>query len=246
MIQQGLDWGALTDRQKRRLEARLRANEDEQFRNWPLQWIAKDRRGYALYKDRWAEALGLVSGEGAWDVDCMPVADFGNINAAGALTVRAGFNVIPLVNPAMTVLKSPDPEPFQKPGGTLLAASGDRQIGTGSQPMFVLIGAYCYHATGAAGVYQPVTTVLNIRVQSSALAVGGAFTTLATLNVSAATNFIDVVPIVGTTGRFISIDGGANAAAAAIFNGDAMFAELVMGGAVNHQGSILYAMLELA
>ena len=56
----GAEWSELTDRQKRRLEARAIANEDEEFRHQPLLWIARDWRGYALYKDRWAEVLGLA------------------------------------------------------------------------------------------------------------------------------------------------------------------------------------------
>lgn len=242
MSEFGAKWSELTDLQKRRLEARLRCNEDEQFRHMPLSWIAKDRRGYGLYKDRWAEALGLLGAKGGWDIDCMPVADFGNVTAAA--TVRTGFNIFPLINPATSVLRSPDPMPFQEPGGTLLAVNGDRQIGSGYQPVCILIGAYVVHVTAAAAVFQPAATTLNIRVQNSVTTVGGAFTTLATLAINAAVNFIDQVPIVGTTGRFVSQDGGANAAAAALFNGDTVFAELVAGAAI--QTNLLYAMLELA
>jgi hypothetical protein len=239
----GAEWGELSDRQKRRLEARAIFNEDEEFRHKPLIWIAQDRRGYAMYKDRWAEVLGLVSGSGAWDIDCMPVADFGNQTFVG--TVRTGFSMLPLVNPAMTVLKSPDPEPFQDPGGLITGAViGDRQIGTALRPIVILIGAYVYHATAAAGVFQPAASTINIRVQSCALTVGGAFTTLATLVLNTAANFIDQIPIVGTTGRFVSLEGGANAAAAALFNGDAVFAEMVAGASL--QGNVVYAMLELA
>src|SRR5438034_1425901 len=145
----GAEWSELTDRQKRRLEARAIANEDEEFRHQPLLWIARDRRGYALYKDRWAEVLGLVSGSGAWDIDCLPVADFGNQTLVG--TVRCGFNLFPLINPARSVLKSPDPEPFEEPGGLITGtAIGDRQIGTGLKPVVILIGAYILHATSAA------------------------------------------------------------------------------------------------
>jgi hypothetical protein len=224
------------------LEARLRANEDEQFRHMPLTWIARDRRGYNLYKDRWAEALGLLGAKGGWDIDCMPVADFGNITAAA--TVRTGFNILPLVNPATSVLRSPDPEPFQEPGGTLTAVNGDRQIGSGYQPLAILIGAYVVHATAAGAVFQPAATTINIRVMNAVTTVAGAFTTLATLVINTAVNFIDQIPVIGTTGRFVSQDGGANAAAAALFNGDTVFGELVAGAAI--QTNLLYAMLELA
>jgi hypothetical protein len=249
-----IDFEALTDRQKFLVEARLRANEDPELARYSLGQIARMKTGVLserpernpimdFVKVKFDMALGHQSQEGGWDVDTMPIADFGNINAAGALTIRAGFNTFPLVNPAH-VIGSLDPEPFEL--STLTAVSGDRQIGTSSGTIVLLLGAYCVHITGAAAVYQPATTTFNVRVLSSALAVGGAFTTLATLAVNTAANFVDQVPITATAGRTISITGTTLAGIAGLFNGDSVFGELVMAGAVNHQGAILYGMLELA
>jgi hypothetical protein len=252
----GIDFADLTDRQKYLVEARLRANEDPELGRYSLGQIARMKANPGLMSEmperfrimdfvkvKFDMALGHQSQEGGWDIDTMPIADFGNVNAAGALTVRSGFNSFPLVNPAH-VIGSIDPEPFELT--TLAAVTGDRQIGTSAGTIVLLLGCYLVHITGAAAVYQPVTTVYNVRVISTNLAVGGAFTTLATLNVSAAANFVDQVPIVATTGRTVSITGTTLAGIAGLFNGDSLFGECVMGGAVNHQGAILYGMLELA
>jgi hypothetical protein len=251
----GIDFADLTDRQKCLVEARLRANQDPELARYSLGQIARMKSGgvfseyperapiMAFVKARFDVALGHASLESGWDIDTMPIADWGNVNAAGALTVRAGFNSFPLVNPAH-VIGSIDPEPYEL--STLTAITGDRQVGTSSAGIVVLLGAYCVHITGAAAVYQPAGTTLNIRVISSNAAVGGAFTTLATLNVTTAANFVDVVPITATTGRTISITGTSLTNIAAIYNGDSVFGELVMTGAVNHQGALLYAMLEVA
>jgi hypothetical protein len=244
-VNDNIPFEALSDRQKRMIEMRLRVNEDPELARLPLNWIARDRRGYALYKDKWAFMNGWMNRESAWDIDCMPIADFGNVNAAGALTIRSGFNTFPLTNPAHLV-GSLDPEPFEAPYTTLTAITGDRQVGTSTTNLVVLLGCYVVHITGAGAVYQPATTTFNLRVISASGATGGAFTTLATLVVNTAANFVDVVPVVATTGRTITITGFTpNTAIAGIYVGDSLFGEMVMGAAVNHQGSILYAMLEL-
>jgi hypothetical protein len=238
----------------RRIDKVLRAAERNEawaeLHEWGEKIEAAKRNGWplpiggGLYKDRWALSQGQFTSEpgaSAWDIDCMPVADFGNITAAA--TVRTGFNVFPLINPA-AALGSPDPEPFQLPGGTLTAVVGDRQIGSSRLPLVVVIGAYVVHITAAAGVFQPAATTLNIRVVNAVTTVAGAFTTEATLAINAAVNFIDQVPITATTGRGIAtLDGRALTNVFAAFNGDAIFAELVAGAAI--QTNLLYAMLEL-
>jgi hypothetical protein len=249
-----VDFDSLTDRQKWLVEARLRASEDPYLRNYSLKQIVQMKAGgiWSMIPERYQVmdfvkvkfdmALGHVY-EGGWDIDTMPIADFGNVNAAGALTVRAGFNTLPLLNPAHPI-GSLDPEPFEL--STITAANGDRQIGSSSNPIVLLLGAYIVHIASGGTVYQPVTTVFNVRVFNSVTTVGGGFTTEATLNVSAAVNFVDNVPISATTGRSISITGSLITNIAACFNGDSWIGECVMAGAVNHQGSVLYGMLELA
>lgn len=197
-----------------------------------------------MIKARWEISSGLLGKESGWDIDTMPIADFGNVNLAAAGTVRSGFNYFPLVNPAH-IIKSPDNMPFENPGGTLAAASGDRQIGSSTQPMALLVGAYLVHVTAAGAVYQPAGTTVNVRVVNSVNAVAGALTTLATINAATAANFADVMPIVAPAGRTFSPEGLPNAAAATIYNGDALFAEIVTTGALNVQGNILYIMLEI-
>jgi hypothetical protein len=233
-----IDFNSLTDRQKRLVEVRLAANEDEQFKNWPLQWIARDRRGYAFVKSRFQMSLGLQGRESGWTIDNATVADFGNI--PGAATVRAGLTTFPLSNP-MHVLGSLDPEPFEL--STLTAITGDRQVGTSSQPIALLMGCFIVHVTAAGAVYQPAATTINIRVISTNAAVGGAFTTLATLVVNTAANFVDVIPITATTGRTVSITGTSLTNIAGLFNGDSLFAELVAGAATGT--NLIYSMAEL-
>jgi hypothetical protein len=233
-----IDISTLTDRQKRLVELRLAANEDEQFRNWPLKWIGQDRRGYAFVKSRFQNSLGLFGRESGWTIDNAATADFGNI--AGAATVRVGLTVFPLSNP-MHVLGSLDPEPFEL--STLTATSGDRQIGSSSQAIALLMGCFLVHATAGGAVFQPAATTLNIRVLNAVTTVGGGFTTLATLVVNTAANFIDAVPITATTGRIVSITGTTASGIAALFNGDALFAELVAGAAT--ATNLIYAMAEI-
>lgn len=237
-----IDFEFLTERQKKAVLARVGANHLGLHK--PLAWITPPER-YAIYdfvKAKFDIASGRII-ESGWDIDTMPIVDFGNVNAAGALTIRGGFNTFPLTNPAH-VIGSVDPEPFEL--STITAINGDRQIGTSTAPIVLMLGAYCVHITGAGAVYNPTTTTLNIRVISASGATAGAFTTLATLNVSTATNFVDVVPITATTGRNVSITGTNLTNIAAIFNGDSVFGEAVMAGAANHQSNLFYSMLELA
>jgi hypothetical protein len=222
-----IDFESLNDLQKRAVEARLRANEDPELRHRPLAWVAKDRRGYALVKTKFQTALGLDSREAGWLLDNMPTADFGGMTAAA--TQRELLTNFPLFNPSH-VIGSIDPEPFEL--STLTAVTGDRQVGTSSGHIAILLGCYITHITAAAGVFQPAATTVNIRVISSNGATAGAFTTLATLVVNTATNFVDQIPITATTGRIISITGTTVSGVAGLFNGDSLFAELVAGASL--------------
>lgn len=189
---------------------------------------------------------GLASG---WDIDTVPIADFGNVNAAGALTVRSGFNSFPLVNPVHTtgiLGQDTDLEPFENPNGTLAATNASRVAGSSVNTLAVLVGVYVIHITSGAAVYQPAGTTFNARVISTALAVGAGFQTLATLNVATAANFVDQAPIAAPTERQLATPSGTLlSTVSGVYNGDSHFGELVMTGAVNHQGAILYAELEV-
>jgi hypothetical protein len=222
-----IEFADLTDLQKRAVEARLRANEDPELRHRPLSWIGRDRRGYGLVKTKFQMALGLDSREAGWLLDNMPTADFGGITAAA--TQRELLTSFPLFNPAHPI-GSVDPEPFEL--STLTAVTGDRQIGTSTAHVAILLGCYIVHISAAAGVFQPAATTVNIRVISSNGATAGAFTTLATLVVNTAANFVDQIPITATTGRVISITGSVLAGITGLFNGDSLFAELVAGASL--------------
>ncbi len=234
----GIDFAALTDRQKYLVEARLRANEDPELARFPLSWIAKDRRGYGFVKTRFQSSLGLDSAQAGWTLDNVATADFGGITAAA--TQRQLLTAFPLFNPTHP-LGSLDPEPFEL--ATLTAVSGDRQIGTSAAHVAILLGCYCIHVTAAGGVFQPAATTANVRVVSSSAATAGAFTTQATLVVNTAANFVDQMPIVATTGRTVSLTGSVQAGFAGLFNGDSLFAELVAGAAI--QTNLLAIVAEL-
>jgi hypothetical protein len=233
-----IDFAALTDRQKWAVEARLRANEDPELARSPLSWIGKDRRGYAFVKNKFQTALGLDSREGGWVIDNVATADFGSMTAAA--TQRQLLTAFPLFNPAH-VIGSLDPEPYEL--STLTGVSGDRQIGTSTGHVALLLGCYCIHITAAGGVFQPAATTANVRVVSSSGATAGAFTTEGTLVVNTATNFVDQIPIVATTGRTVSITGTAITNIAGLFNGDSLFAELVAGAAT--QTNLLAILAEM-
>lgn len=233
---------SLTDRQKRGVEARQFFNEDAEFRHQPLSWIGRDRRGSALVKSRFSQSMGLFGRESGWMIDNFPTVDWSQINAAGAVTFRSGITSFPSFNPAH-VLGSVDPMPYEQ--GVLTAASGDRQIGSSAQAIALLLGVYIVHITSGGAVYNPATTTLNVRVVNTVTTVAGAFTTQATINVATAANMVDSVPIASTTGRQVSLTGTNLTNIAALFNGDSLFAELVLGGATNIQGNILYAVAEI-
>lgn len=233
---------SLTDNQKRAIEARLRVNEDPELARFPLTWIGRDRRGYGLVKTRFQTSVGLMGREAGWVIDNVPAVDYSQITTAGANTYRTLFTTFPLFNPAH-VLGSLDPEPFEQ--STLTAVSGDRQVGTSSQQIAVLLGVYLIHITSAGAVYNPAATTLNVRVFSSSAATGGGFTTQATINAATASNFVDQVPISATTGRTISITGTSLTNIAGLFNGDTLIGELVVGGALTVVSNVLAAMAEI-
>ncbi len=209
-------------------------------------------QGGGLYKARWDLSQGslvAVGGASGWEIDDMPIVDFGAYTVAATTgSVRSGYNVFPLVNP-FSALGSPDAEPFQDPGGTLTAIVGDRQVGTGRLPLVVCAGCFVVHVTGAGAVYQPAATAtLNLQVMSSAAAVAGAYTTEATLNLTTAANFIDQIPIVATTGRSLATaDGVLRTNIFLIFNGDHVVMNLTNtnAAALAVGGNTLFTMLEL-
>lgn len=207
---------------------------------------------FAMYKSRWDLSVGGMAGPGqggGWEIDDMPIVDFGvNTSVAQNAFVRSGLNIFPLVNP-FSALGSPDPHPFQDPGGTLTAIVGDRQVGSGRQGFVLCAGCFLVHSTGAGAVYQPAATAtVNLRVQNNVTTVTGGLTTEATINVTTAANFIDQMPIVATTGRTLTTaDGVARTNIFVIYDGDFCVGELANtnAAALNVQGNILFMMPEL-
>lgn len=243
------------DAVKRRIE---RNEHWLELSDWAEKADVARRYGYpmpvggGLYKSRWDLSQGQLGGSGGasgWEIDDMPIADFGvNTSVAQNAFVRTGFHVFPLVNP-FSALGSPDAQPFQDPGGTLTAITGDRQVGSGRQVLVVCAGVFVVHMTGAGAVYQPpATATVNIRVASAVAAVTGGLTTEATLNVTTAANIIDQAPIVATTGRTLTLgDAIARTNVFALYDGDFTIGELSNTNAatLNVQGNIFFAMLEL-
>jgi len=234
------------------------AEMDREERDWreKIAYAVKHRLplpvGGGMYRARWDLSVGGIAGPGqggGWEIDDMPIVDFGvNTSVAQNAFVRSGFNMFPLVNP-FSALGSPDPHPFQDPGGTLTAIVGDRQVGSGRQGFVLCAGCFLVHSTGAGAVYQPAATAtVNIRVQSNVTTVTGGLTTEATFNVTTGANFIEQMPITGTTGRtFTTADAVARTNVFVIFDGDFVIGELTNSNAaaLNVQGNILFAMLEL-
>ena len=200
--------------------------------------------GGGLIKARYEISSGLQGKESGWDIDTIPIADFGNVNLAAAGTIRTGVNTFPLVNPTHTVQSSPDPLPYEL--STLAAASGGRVAGSSTNPLAILVGVYLVRITSAAAVYLPVTTTINVRVVSTVSAVGGAFTTVATFNASAGTNFVESIAIASPAERQVATPTGTLlTTAAGVFNGDSTFVELVAAAALNVQSNLLYVELEV-
>lgn len=209
---------------------------------WPLPV------GGGLIKARYEITAGFMGKESGWDIDTIPIADFGNVNVAGATTIRAGMNTFPLVNAAQSVVSSPDPLPYQL--STLAAVNASRAAGTSTNPLALVVGVYVVHVTIAAPptVYQPAGTTANLRVLSAAGAVTTTIApaTVATLNVTTATNFIDSATIAAPSERQVATPSGTLlTTVSGVFNGDAFFAELAMTGAVNHQGTLIYIEMEI-
>jgi len=205
---------------------------------WPLPVTG------GLIKAKTEIATGLNGRESGWDLDTVPVADFGNVNLAGAGTIRTGFNSFPLFNPAQAVTGSTDNLPFQL--STLAATNASRIAGSSTTFLAILVGCYLVHITSGAAVYQPAGSTVNIRTISTVTTTGGAFTTLATINATTATNFVDSITIASPAERQVATPTGTLlATAAGVFNGDSTFAELVTTGALNVQGNLLYVELEV-
>jgi hypothetical protein len=206
--------------------------------------------GGGLIKARFEIANGLRGIESGWDIDTVPIADFGNVNVAGAATIRAGLNTFPLINNAHAVIGSPDNLPFEQPGGLTTALNASRAAGTSVTGLAVVVGVYCVHVTIAAPptVYQPAGTTANLRVLSSALTVTttAAPATIATLNVTTAANFVDPLVISAPTERQAATPSGVVLTTASnVYNGDSYFGELAMTGALNHQGTLIYLEMEI-
>lgn len=209
--------------------------------------------GGGLIKAKFEIAAGLRGLESGWDIDTVPVADFGNINLAGAGTIRTVCSSYPTFNPvhgATAWMDVPDMEPFEL--STLAGANGARVAGTSTNPLAILGAVYIIHITSAAAVYQPANTTINVRAISTTGATGGAFSTLASIASAAlATNFVDSMTIAAPSERQVAANGGPNpigtllATVAALFNGDTNFVELVTTAALNVQGNILAAEMEI-
>jgi hypothetical protein len=247
---------------QQRIDKVLRVSERNEhwaeLHEWREKIEVARRKGYplpvggALYKARFDEALGglvAVAGASGWEIDDMPIVDFGAYTVAATTgSVRSGYNVFPLVNP-FSALGTPDPEPFQEPGGTLLAITGDRQVGTGRLPLVVCAGCFAVHVTGAGAVFQPpATATLNLQVMSSNLATAGAYTTEGTLNLTTAANVIDQVPIVATATRGLTTpDAVVRTNVFLVFNGDHIVMNLTNtnAAALAVGGNTLFTMLEL-
>ena len=205
---------------------------------WPLPV------GGGFIKARYEISAGLLGRESGWDIDTMPIADFGNVTLAGAGTIRCGFNTFPLVNVSGTVAASPDPEPYQL--STLAATNASRVAGSSTNPMSVLVGAYLVHITSGAAVYQPAGSTVNVRSISTVTTAGAGFTTVATINATTAANFVDAMVISSPAERQIATPTGTLlSTVAGLFNGDSTFCELVTSGALTVVGNLLYVELEV-
>jgi hypothetical protein len=212
--------------------------------HWPLPV------GGGLIKARFEIAAGLNGRESGWDIDTIPIADFGNVNVTAAATIRAGLNAFPLVNPAHSVASAPDSLPYEL--STLAALNASRASGTSTNFLAILVGVYIVHANIAAPptAYAQAATTLNVKVLST---VNGTTTTttaapptLATFSLAGATNLMDTPAITAPTERQVSTPTGTLlTTASGVYNGDAHFAEAVMTAAVNHQGTLLYVELEV-
>ena len=194
-------------------------------------------------------ATGLNGRESGWDLDSVPVADFGNVNVVAAATVRAGFSTFPNVNLAQTVTSSTDSLPYQL--STLAALNASRASGTSTNFLAVLCGVYCVHANIAAPptAYAQAATTMNVKVLSTvsntATTTTAAPPTLATLSLNAAANLLDSLTITSPAERNVATPTGTNlTTVSGIYNGDCHFAEAVMSAAVNHQGTLFFVELE--
>lgn len=208
---------------------------------WPLPV------GGGIIKARFEIAAGLRGIESGWDIDSVPVADFGNVNNAAttATTIRTGFSTFPLVNVAQTLTNSPDPLPYQL--STLAATNASRVAGSSTNPLAVVVGAYCGHVTGTGTVYNPAgaNTVLA-RVISTVATTGAGFTSLTTaLNLTTDPNFVAIMTISAPAERQIpNPQGTLLTNVSGIFNGDTHFAELAVAASTNHIGNLLFVELE--
>jgi len=192
-------------------------------------------------KLRHAISQGLLGGDGSgWQLPGTTFVDFGELNLAGAATVRKFAIGLPL---ASGLPKNPDNYP-----GVLAAANAGRVLGSGSSQFATLTGAWCVHITGAGAIYNPAGTTVQIKVISTVLATFGALTNLsAAFSVTTGANGIDPIAITAPAERQVNANGsGLLTTCAYLFNGDVVIVELVVAGILNFESNIFGVALEWA
>ena len=169
--------------------------------------------------------------------------DFSHDVTVGALTIVKSAIVLPIPNTSLQ-MGSPDEYP-----SALLAAVGNRKIGTGGGPLAILTGVFLVHYTpgSPATIYNPAGTTVQVKATSSVTSAGsnpdnltGAF--------SAATgaNLIDPVVITAPANRQPANPNGLAAltTAAMLFAGDLIDVTYITAGAIDNTGKVLAVLLQ--
>lgn len=169
--------------------------------------------------------------------------DFSHDVTAGALTIVKSAIVLPIPNTSLQ-MGSPDEYP-----GLLLAAVGNRKIGTGNSPLAILTGVFAIHYTpgSPATIYNPAGTNVQVKATSAVTTSGSNpdnLTGVFALNTGA--NLIDPVVITAPANRQPQNPNGTGllTTAAMLFAGDLIDVTYITAGAIDPTGKVVAVLLQ--
>jgi hypothetical protein len=183
-----------------------------------------------MIKTRQDISLGLLGKESGWGIGDFKIVDFSNV-ANAAATFRLPAFIFPVSRPGPAGLKAVTDNYPTEQGQSLAAIVNGRQVSTGSAPFAHLVEVFLVHETLAGGVFSLGAGTVQVKVISafgvnvgSPVNLTGAFT--------GGVNGIDPITITAPADRQVSIEGTALTTAAALYNGDVVYVELVAAATV--------------
>lgn len=194
-----------------------------------------------MLKKRFAQSLGLLSSQGAWDGATQELLDLSNVNFGAAATWRFALLGLPPFTNAGN-LGAQDSYP-----PTLAAANGSLVIGAGSTPFATLLGLYLFSRSSAGAVYAPANLNIQVDIVSAgANANQSVQNVVASTALSGLTQFWTALAMAAAPAeRRMSLTGTVPANNPYnLFTGDVVLVSLIAGAAVSTQTNTLLLVAE--